>query len=45
VIVPNRLISDIQQFIGDYIMTWIPPVDAFIRMRYYWRLSNDILNP
>lgn len=45
VIVPNRLISDIQQFIGDYIMTWIPPVDAFIRMRYYWRLSNDILTP
>lgn len=44
VIVPNRLISDIQQFISDYIMTWIPPVDAFIRMRYYWRLGDDILN-
>ncbi|MCA9785749.1 MAG: hypothetical protein KC488_04270 [Candidatus Cloacimonetes bacterium] len=45
VIVPNRLISDIQQFISDYIMTWIPPVDAFIRMRYYWRLGNDVLQP
>ncbi len=46
VIVPTRLISDIRQFIDDYIMTFIPPIDAFVRTRYYWRLGNDILtNP
>jgi polysaccharide export outer membrane protein len=44
IIVPRSLISDIRIFIDQYINTFLPPIDAFVRSRYYWKLASGELN-
>nr|MBC8478284.1 polysaccharide biosynthesis/export family protein [bacterium] len=34
--VPPTFISNVHQFIRDYFVNIVPPVDTFIRDRYYW---------
>lgn len=40
VIVPTRLISDVGQFVKDYIVTFLPPIDTYLRGKYYWTLNG-----
>ncbi len=42
VIVPQSAISNAAEFIDNYVMNFIAPVDAFLRGRYYWTLARDI---
>ncbi len=44
VIVPTSAIADVQIWVGQYISTFIPPLDAFLRGRYYWFLARDAAN-
>jgi len=41
VIVPKSAIAEAADFVNDYVMTFIAPVDAFLRGRYYWRLIQN----
>jgi protein involved in polysaccharide export with SLBB domain len=41
VIVPKSAISNAADFVRDYVMTFIAPIDAFLRGRYYWQLVQD----
>ncbi len=41
VIVPNTLIGDIKVWVDQYIQTFIPPIDTFLRGRYYWFLAKQ----
>ncbi len=42
IIVPSTTISDVARFVDDYLMTFIAPLDSFLRGRYYWYLAKDI---
>jgi protein involved in polysaccharide export with SLBB domain len=44
VIVPTTTIADIGIWIDQYINTFLPPIDAYLRGRYYWKLANDVVN-
>lgn len=44
VIVPTSAIADMQIWVGQYISTFMPPLDAFLRGRYYWFLASDAAN-
>ncbi len=44
VIVPKTLITDISDFVDQYLMTFLPPIDTFVRSRYYWKLAEDQFN-
>lgn len=44
VIVPETAIANMARFTRDYIMTFMAPMDAFLRGRYYWVLADDTLN-
>jgi len=41
VIVPRRLISEIGQFVRDFIVAFLPPIDTYLRGRYYWTLIDE----
>lgn len=45
IIVPTKFISNVHDFIRDYFVKLMPPVDTFIRDRYYWMVINDRINP
>ncbi len=38
--VPPTFISNVHQFISDYFVNIVPPVDSFLRNRYYWQLGR-----
>lgn len=40
VIVPPRLISEVGDFVRDYINVFLPPIDTYLRGRYYWKLEG-----
>jgi polysaccharide export outer membrane protein len=40
VIVPPRLISEVGDFVRDYINVFLPPIDTYMRGRYYWKLEG-----
>jgi len=40
VIVPSRLISQVGDFVRDYINVFVPPIDTYLRGRYYWSLEG-----
>jgi protein involved in polysaccharide export with SLBB domain len=40
VFVPKTFITNINDFIDQYVVGVIPPVDIFIRDRYYWELGT-----
>ncbi len=44
VVVPTSTIADIGIWIDQYINTFLPPIDAFLRGRYYWKLVDDVTN-
>jgi len=39
--VPPSFISNVHKFISDYFINIVPPVDTYIRNRYYWRLGRQ----
>jgi polysaccharide export outer membrane protein len=41
VIVPTSTIADMGIWVDQHINTFIPPIDGFLRGRYYWFLAND----
>lgn len=41
VVVPKSAISNAADFVRDYVMTFIAPMDAFLRGRYYWQLAEN----
>lgn len=41
VIVPRRLITEVGQFVKDYINVFLPPIDTYLRGRYYWTLEGN----
>lgn len=42
VIVPNTIIGDVKIWVDQYIQTFIPPIDTFLRGRYYWFLAKQV---
>jgi len=44
VIVPTSTIADVGIWVNQYINTFIPPLDGFLRGRYYWFLARDAGN-
>ncbi len=42
VVVPTTTIADIGIWVDQYINTFLPPIDTFLRGRYYWKLADDI---
>lgn len=44
VVVPSSTIADIGIWVDQYINTFLPPIDTFLRGRYYWRLADDTIN-
>lgn len=43
VIVPSSTIADIGIWINQYVNTFLPPIDGFLRGRYYWFLAKDAI--
>jgi protein involved in polysaccharide export with SLBB domain len=41
VIVPRRVITEVGQFVKDYINVFLPPIDTYLRGRYYWTLEGN----
>jgi protein involved in polysaccharide export with SLBB domain len=41
VYIPPTFISNVHKFIRDYFVNLVPPVDTFIRDRYYWRGGRE----
>jgi len=39
--VPPTFISNVNQFIREYFVNILPPVDSFIRNRYYWKMGRQ----
>ena len=44
IVVPTSTIADIGIWIDQYVRVFLPPVDAFLRGRYYWYLASDLLD-
>ena len=44
IVVPTSTIADIGLWIDQYIRVFLPPIDSFLRGRYFWYLANDIIN-
>jgi protein involved in polysaccharide export with SLBB domain len=40
VIVPRRLITEVGQFVKDYVNVFLPPIDTYLRGRYYWTIEG-----
>ncbi|MFA7329605.1 MAG: polysaccharide biosynthesis/export family protein [Candidatus Delongbacteria bacterium] len=41
VIVPRRLITEVGQFVRDYVNVFLPPIDTYLRGRYYWTIEGN----
>lgn len=44
VVVPTSSIADFSIWINQYVTTFLPPIDTFLRGRYYWYLADDLIS-
>jgi polysaccharide biosynthesis/export protein len=40
IIVPSRTITEIGRFVDEYIIAFLPPIDTYLRGRYYWKFDR-----
>jgi polysaccharide export outer membrane protein len=43
IIVPTSSIADVGIWLDQYVKTFLPPIDSFLRGRYYWKLGSDVI--